>query len=202
MSKKINVVNRDIIDDIVVKNSSKNQQIFESIQQIPTYFGCTNNAESKLRLKRMKRHKDLGKQSLICDIITGTETLQLQSGDGQVITIEDEQYITTIVHPTIIAFIKSCIACSMTQCDDYNRVVSAMAEGLLKTIKHINLPIPLPADNKIQKIVGKELNEYLLKICEDTGTKWYEVITQPKTKAKSSGKDLLLKAAKSSDVTT
>lgn len=202
MAKRINVTNRDILDDVVIRNQARNEQIFESVQKIPTYFGSTDNAENKLKLRRTKRHKELVGQPLICDIITGTETLAMQGTEGTVITIEGGENIPTSVHPTIIKFVKTCVACSMTQCDDYNKVVAAMADGLLKTIKSINLPIPLPADNKTQKIIGEELNDYLKKICEETGTKWYEVISQPKTRRKASGKDLLLNAAKSSDTTS
>lgn len=195
---KTDIRDRDILDDVVVKNQGRNQQIFQSVQNIPTYFGSTNNSAEKFRLKQTARRKELGKQSLICDIILGTEALNLEGNDGKVVKVEGSLTSTTDIHPKIIKFIKTCVACSMTQCDDYNKVVGFMAKELLEMINHISLPIPLPADNKIQKIIGEELNDYLKKICDETETKWSEMIVQsPK---KKTGKDLLLSAARGSDI--
>ena len=195
---KTEVKDRDILDDVVVRNQGRNPQVFQSVQNIPTYFGSTKNAAPKFSLKQTKRRKELGKQKLICDIISGTESLQFDSADGKVVLLNEGKDVTVPVHPTIIKFIKTCIACSMTQNEDYNKVVAAMARELLKTIEHINLPIPLPADNKVQKLIAAELNEYLQKICDDTGTKWSEVVTTGRPK-KVSGKQMLLDAAGRAD---
>lgn len=196
MSKKkmsANATGRDIIDEVVTENASRNQKVFDDAVNYPPYFGSVNIGETKTQLTPIKNRTKLGKQPLISDIIEGTKNFKLDAGTAKVSLVEAGVVDKSIeVNPTIIKLIKTCVACSYSPNEDYSIVVTAFIHSLIGMLENINLPISLPADNKTQKIIGKELNDFLQSICDKEGIKYFEVLDTPKKKR---GKSKLLEAA-------
>lgn len=191
-----NEIGRDIIDEIVVKNSHINTELFNNAQSYPPYFGGVSIGEKQVKLNAIKNRKSIGQQKLICDIINGTRNFKLTDGEGKIHLIySDIDKKTVNVHPTLIKLIKTCVACSFNCCEDYSIVVSEFVKSLLDTIDNISYPINLPEDTKTQKIIAKELNEFLLEILVETNTSYSKVIEQPKKKKNNSIMGCILETA-------
>lgn len=189
-------MSRDIIDSVVTERASRNQEAFDDAAVYPPYFGKVNSKENKTLLTPIANRTKIGKQPLITDIIEGTKNFKLDDGEARVSLVEAGVISKNIeVHPTLIKLIKTCVACSYSPSEDYSIVVTAFIHALLRTIENINLPLSLPADNKTQKIVGDELNDFLKSICDKEGIKYYEMLDAPKKKKRVTRKSKLLEAA-------
>lgn len=185
----------DIIDEVVVKNQSRNQTVFEQAQDYPPYFGGTNVGEHKTQLKPIRNRNKLGKQRLICDIIEGTRNFKLDPGVARISLVEDGVISKNIeVSPTIIKLIKTCVACSYNANEDFSIVVTAFIHAVIETAEYPNLPLTLPCNNKTQKLVAAELNEFIKEIYDEEGIKYYEVVETKRSKKK--GNPLLEAAEK------
>lgn len=186
----------DIIDKIVMNNADRNRVLYDNACSIPHYFGGVNIGEDQLKLAVMKDKKNITTVSLINDIIYSTENLQLDASTvGVILDSRTGEGITHKVHPTIIKFIKSCIASSYNPCEDFSIVVSACVKEILDHIQNITLPLELPKKNKTQKLIAEGLNDYFKKLCDETNTSYSTVIDVPK-KGKKSVNQLLEQASK------
>lgn len=173
---------RDIIDDIVLQNSHRNKELYVSVCNIPKYFGAVHIGENRTTLKTVTGKKLLVGQKLISDVVYNTENLQLEPGTGVIQRIVDNELMDFEVHPKIIKFIKSSIACSYNPNMDFNTVVTACAKAVINNVEKLCLPLDLPAKNKTQKLIAAELNEYLKQLCDETGTKYTEEVDGSKKK--------------------
>jgi hypothetical protein len=120
--------------------------------------------------------------------------MKLEPGDGS-IQFAENGTITTVVkcNPVLIKLIKTCVALSYSVNEDYSTVVSAFVHELIKNCENINLPLSLPKNNKTQKIIAEELNQYLKELCEKNDIHYSEIIDAPKRLRKS--KASMLEAA-------
>jgi hypothetical protein len=177
----------DIVDEVVIANQSRNQELFNMAGSYPPYFGAVNIGEHKVKLSTVKGKSKLGQQPLIWDIIDGVKGFKLEPGNATINIVADGAVTKTInVHPELVKLIKVCLASSYSANEDFSIVVSEFVKSLIDMAEHINLPIGLPSNNKMQKIIGAELNEFLKKICDDNGIQYQDVIDIPKKRKKSS----------------
>lgn len=183
----------DIIDSVVVRNQGRNMDVFRSAQDYPPYFGPVNIGEHRLKLTHIHGRNKLGKQLLIQDIIEGVRNFKLDAGEAKVSLVKDGVISeSTVVHPILIKLIKTCVAASYNPNEDYSIVVSEFVTALLNSVGNLNLPLQLPENNKTQKIVALELNNYLKDLCNENSIPYHVVIESKPTKKK---KHPLLEAA-------
>lgn len=189
----IHETGRDIIDDIAVVNASRNIVAFENSKSLPMYFGGVEIGTTKVTLDPITNKKNIGKEPIIVDIINGTKNFNLSDEQARIIYMDGEITEKTLnVHPTLIKLLKTCVASSYNVCKDYSTVVSAFVKQLLDNLPTIILPLDLPAGNKLQKIIGSELNEFLKEICDTENIDYQEIVEKPK---KTKKKDALMDAA-------
>ena len=175
----------DIIDSVVVKNQGRNMDVFMSAQDYPPYFGAVNVGEHKLKLSPIHGRSKLGKQLLIQDIVEGVKNFKLDTGEAKVSLVKDGVIAeSTVVHPVLIKLIKTCVASSYNPNEDYSVVVSEFVTSLLNSIGNLNLPLQLPENNKTQKIVSLELNNYLKDLCDENDIPYHVVIESKPAKKK------------------
>ena len=91
---------------------------------------------------------------------------------------------STVVHPVLIKLIKTCVASSYNPNEDYSVVISEFVISLLNSIGNLNLPLQLPENNKTQKIVSLELNNYLKDLCDENDIPYHVVIESKPAKKK------------------
>lgn len=183
---------RDIIDEVVIKNQSRNQAMFDTCKDMPPYFGQTNIGEKKVSLSPIKRRDKFGKKKLIIDIIEGVNNLALKDSEASVIlTGEDGGTYQVKTHPVIIKFIKTCLACSYNINEDFSRVLSDFAKEVIEHCDNLSLPISYYPANKTQKVLVNELNDYLKELCDENGITYSEVITSKGSKRSRSMKDAI-----------
>lgn len=183
----------DIIDSVVVKNQGRAMDVFMSAQDYPPYFGAVNTGEHKLKLSPIRGRNKLGKQLLIQDIVEGVKNFKLDAGEAKVSLVKDGVIAeSTVVHPVLIKLIKTCVAASYNPNEDYSIVVSEFVKLLLDNVGNLNLPLQLPENNKTQKIVSLELNNYLKDLCNENDIPYHVVIDSKPVKKK---KHPLIKAA-------
>ena len=175
----------DIIDSVVVKNQGRNMDVFMSAQDYPPYFGAVNVGEHKLKLSPIRGRSKLGKQLLIQDIVEGVKNFKLDTGEAKVSLVKDGVIAeSTVVHPVLIKLIKTCVAASYNPNEDYSVVISEFVISLLNSIGNLNLPLQLPENNKTQKIVSLELNNYLKDLCDENDIPYHVVIESKPAKKK------------------
>lgn len=175
----------DIIDSVVVKNQGRNMDVFMSAQDYPPYFGAVNVGEHKLKLSPIRGRSKLGKQLLIQDIVEGVKNFKLDAGEAKVSLVKDGVIAeSTVVHPVLIKLIKTCVAVSYNPNEDYSVVISEFVISLLNSIGNLNLPLQLPENNKTQKIVSLELNNYLKDLCDENDIPYHVVIESKPAKKK------------------
>lgn len=175
----------DIIDSVVVKNQGRNMDVFMSAQDYPPYFGAVNVGEHKLKLSPIRGRSKLGKQLLIQDIVEGVKNFKLDTGEAKVSLVKDGVIAeSTVVHPVLIKLIKTCVASSYNPNEDYSVVISEFVISLLNSIGNLNLPLQLPENNKTQKIVSLELNNYLKDLCDENDIPYHVVIESKPAKKK------------------
>lgn len=183
----------DIIDSVVVRNQGRAVDVFRSAQDYPPYFGPVNIGEHRLKLTHIHGRNKLGKQLLIQDIIEGVRNFKLDAGEAKVSLVKDGVISeSTAVHPVLIKLIKTCVATSYNPNEDYSIVVSEFVTMLLNSVGNLNLPLQLPENNKTQKIVALELNNYLKDLCNENDIPYHVVIESKTVKKK---KHPLLEAA-------
>lgn len=177
----------DIIDSVVVRNQGRAMDVFKSAQDYPPYFGPVNIGEHRLKLTHIHGRNKLGKQLLIQDIIEGVRNFKLDAGEAKVSLVKDGVISeSTVVHPVLIKLIKTCVAASYNPNEDYSIVVSEFVTTLLNSVGNLNLPLQLPENNKTQKIVALELNNYLKDLCNENDIPYHVVIeSKPKRKKKN-----------------
>ena len=175
----------DIIDSVVVKNQGRNMDVFMSAQDYPPYFGAVNVGEHKLKLSPIRGRNKLGKQLLIQDIVEGVKNFKLDAGEAKVSLVKDGVISeSVVVHPVLIKLIKTCVASSYNPNEDYSLVVSEFVNTLLTNVGNLNLPLQLPENNKTQKIVALELNNYLKDLCNENDIPYHVIIESKQVKKK------------------
>lgn len=188
----------DIIDSVVVKNQGRAMDVFMSAQDYPPYFGAVNTGEHKLKLSPIRGRNKLGKQLLIQDIVEGVKNFKLDAGEAKVSLVKDGVIAeSTVVHPVLIKLIKTCVAASYNPNEDYSIVVSEFVKLLLDNVGNLNLPLQLPENNKTQKIVSLELNNYLKDLCNENDIPYHVIIDSKPAKKK---KHPLIEAAEKGKV--
>lgn len=184
----------DIIDEVVIGNAARNQELYDNACSSPRYFGAVNIGEDQLKLQLLSGKNNITKLSIINDIIYSAENLQLdESDDSSIVMVYGDMGVPHEFHPNIIKFIKSCIACSYNPNADFSLAVSNFVTKFLGSLDNgLTLPIDVTAENDVQKLVVSELNDYLKKICDETGTSYSDVIdVKPKRKTGKSVTDRL-----------
>ena len=192
-------MSRLIIDDIVDRNRERNLSTYFTAKELPKYFGEVEDAREATKLDSVRGAKKTG-NSLIENIKIGVEAMQLEGSKGiireSVNGIPRDKY----VHPDIIKLAKVCIIGSYSQNEDYTEVVSEFAKNILIMADNINVPIPLPKNNKLQKLLSEELNEYLLEFLQKRNIPYFETVDNVKATVVKSKKNKLLEAANAADV--
>lgn len=159
-------VGRDIIDDTVSKNSYLNHELYSQAKSNPAYFGQVSIGEEQVTLSAIKGRANTQKSFIICDIINGTESMNLNDGPAEIRILSDGRVISEKTHPAIIKYIKSCIVCSYSPSSDFTEIVSAFATTLIEDASNLTIPLNVFCKNNIQKIILKELNDYLKELCD------------------------------------
>lgn len=174
---------RPILDDIVTSNKNRNLALYSQALAYPPYFGRVNIGMHKVELAGIKTVKSMEKQSLIHAIINTAEMMKLKEGTGIVRLYKNGVLTDVNVDPYLIRFIKACAVCSYSMNEEYSIAVTDFLKEVLDNIDSLYIPIQIRDTSKVQKIVCKELNEYLKKICDETGTKYSEVVKAKKSKS-------------------
>lgn len=188
-------MSRLIIDDIAHRNRERNLDTYFTAKELPVYFGEVEDSKEVIKLDSIRGSHKTG-NSLIENIKIGVEVMQLDSSDGTIRELINGVPKDHKVHGDIIKLAKVCIIGSNSQNEDYTEVVSEFAYNILRMADNINVPVMLPKNNKLQKLLADELNEYLLEFLQKRDIPYYEVIENKPSKPKNK----LLEAANASDV--
>lgn len=182
------LVNRDVIDDVVISNSSRDLEKFNQISSLPAYKFDTNTERVKLKFDTVSKSLS-NKRSLISPIKDNFELLQLNGDEGHVYMVTNQKVLEDIkVSPVIIRLVKACAASSYSTNEEYTEVVSTFIKELLRSPDNISIPLQLPMDTKMQKLVSEELNEFLKELLIQHNIKFHCVVEIP---GNSKRKDLL-----------
>lgn len=192
-------MSRLIIDDIVDRNRERNLSTYFTAKELPKYFGEVEDAREATKLDSVRGAKKTG-NSLIENIKIGVEAMQLEGSKGIIRELVNGIPKDKHVHPDIIKLAKVCIVGSYSQNEDYTEVVSEFAKNILIMADNINVPIPLPKNNKLQKLLSEELNEYLLEFLQKRNIPYFEIVDNVKATVIKSKKNKLLEAANAADV--
>ena len=192
-------MSRLIIDDIVDRNRERNLSTYFTAKELPKYFGEVEDAREATKLDSVRGAKKTG-NSLIENIKIGVEAMQLEGSKGIIRELVNGIPRDKYVHPDIIKLAKVCIVGSYSQNEDYTEVVSEFAKNILIMADNINVPIPLPKNNKLQKLLSEELNEYLLEFLQKRNIPYFEIVDNVKATVVKSKKNKLLEAANAADV--
>lgn len=188
-------VGRDIIDDTVHRNYNRNVHLYNQATSMPTYYGRVNIGMSPITLNTVKNKSNMSERPIIHDIIVSSQNLQLTGDIGKVINVSTGEPVTVSCHPKLIAFIKACAAAHPSTCPEYSEVIALYTQELIKGLPNLNLPINIPTTSKIGSVVLGELNDYLIKMCQDVGIKYYDELEAQSVEEKSSLRRALDKAA-------
>lgn len=192
-------MSRLIIDDIVHRNRDRNLSTYFTAKEMPVYFGEVEDSREAVKLDSIRGSKKTG-NSLIESIKIGVEAMQLDSSDGLIRELIGDEHRDRKVHGDIIKLAKVCVIGSYSKNEDYTKVVSEFAINILRMADNINVPIPLPKNNKLQKLLAEELNDYLIEFLDKRNIPYYEIIDNDKSKSPKKKNNKLLEAAKASDV--
>lgn len=192
-------MSRLIIDDVVHRNRERNLSVYFTAKELPRYFGEVEDTKESVKLDSIRGSRKTS-NSLIENIKIGVEAMQLESSNGVIRELNGDTHVDKRVHGDIIKLAKVCVIGSYSQNEDYTEVVSEFARNILIMADNINVPISLPKNNKLQKLLSEELNEYLLEFLQKRNIPYFEVI-EDKTKKKSKvKKNKLLEAAEAANV--
>ncbi len=173
----------DIIDDVALKNQDRNTDLFLMCKDMPPYFGQTNIGEEKVTLTPIKRRGKLGNLKLVADVVEGVRNLTLKDTPASITLVEEGGGTRRVpVHPEIVKFVKTCTVCSYNANSDFCDVLTFFVHEVTGNCEHLILPIDYHAANKTQKVLTKELNEFLKELCDENGIEYGEVLPTKKTK--------------------
>lgn len=176
---------RDIIDGEVESRRYIMPELYGQVQGNPGFYGQVNIGCDSMHLNTIRNKKELDNHLLIDDIISTAENLKLRDGLTPSVRILTDHVSVLETSKEVIAFIKACIAGSYTSSSEFSLAVSAFVKELLPTVNQLCLPIQVQTSSKIEEVVVTELNEYLRKICDESGTKYTEVIVSQNKSPKS-----------------
>lgn len=181
--KKV-LASRDVIDDIVVSNSTRDLEKYNQIMSLPAYRFDTNTERVRLKFDVVSKSTS-NNRSLISPIKDSFELLQVNGDEGHVYIIENQKMSNDIkVSTVLIRLIKACAASSYTTNEEYTEVVSAFIQELLKSPDNISIPLSLPTDTKLKKLVADELNEFLKELLVKYNIGFHVVVEIPGGKRK------------------
>lgn len=188
-------VGRDIIDDIVINREHINPSLLETIKLNPQFFGGVIIEDDKIRLESIKGKTKIKSRRLISSIEEGVKLFKLEPTEP-IIKIMNNGVVEDIkVDAVIIKLIKVGIIASYSPNEDYSKVVTEFVKAILQNPSNINLPLDLPTDNKVQKIIADELNEYIKELLDSNNIKYHNQLLVEKQK-----KNKLMQAAEAADV--
>ena len=172
-----------IIDDIVIENAHRNPKVFEGARDYPPYYGYTSIAEKKTKLTTISNKKNITPMSFINDILLIYNSLNINSDIKPHVAYVDDNSKTTYWYTSekIIRLVKACSASSYSKCKDFSDVVSEFTKALLDTKGNICLPLPLPRETALQRIIGDELMELLKSILDEENIHYTTEIVQKKS---------------------
>lgn len=163
---------RDIIDDVVRKNSSINPTLYEQTKSIPAYFGAVEIGEDPISLSSPKSRNKVSNLSLICDIVTSVESLKLSDGEATVRRLTGDEMSTVKTTPSIIKLIKACTVASYSKSEDFCFAVTGFVKTLLDQLPNVTIPMGVFVQNDVQKVIVDELEEYLKTLLERDGVEY------------------------------
>lgn len=188
-------VGRDIIDDIVINRERINPSLLETIKLNPQFFGGVIIEDDKIKLESIKGKTKIKSRRLISSIEEGVRLFKLEPTEP-IIKIMNNGVVEDIkVDAIIIKLIKVGIIASYSPNEDYSKVVTEFVKTILQSPSNINLPLDLPTDNKVQKIIADELNEYIKELLDSNNIKYHNQLLVEKQK-----KNKLMQAAEAADV--
>ncbi len=174
---------RDIIDETALRYQDRNIELFNTCKDMPPYFGKVNIGEERTALTPVKSRGKLGRQKLIADVIEGTRNLALKDTPAYVLLVGANKSTRKVyVNPVLIKFIKTCVVCSYNSNSDFSDVLTFFVHEVTGHCDDLVLPIDYHSANKTQKIVAKELNEFLKELCDENGIKYGEVVQVKRAK--------------------
>ena len=185
---------RDIIDDVVEANKERNIDVYTDAKNMPPYYGAVSIGEDPVSLTTIKNRKNFVQSSMIGDIISSAENMQLSSDNAEIRRLIGEELNVEKVHPAIVKLAKACIAGSYSPSEDFTKAVSNFAKQLLTDAAHLCLPLDAYAENDAQMIIINELNEYLKDLCTRNDIPFGEVVV-----VKSRGKRTLRECIKDAE---
>lgn len=187
---------RQMIDDVVVYNRSRNPEVYYELSSMPIY-GCEVRDASKdvIKLDSVSS-KDASKLGIMEIIRVGVENFTLEPGDGTVVLLREnnEEPENVKVSPIVVKLLKVATAASFSQNEDYCYVLSELVKQILENVKNITLPLSLPKNNKTQEVLSAELNDVVKELFDKYDVPYSAILDTTK------GVNKLLKAAEASNV--
>ena len=192
---KEGAMGRQIIDDVVETNKSRNMENYTRCKMIPTYMGYVNIGERRVELDSFKKRKDLNPITLIAPLTKGVEHFRINPGDAYIFTAnENGEPVKSQVHPTVIRIIKVATALSINPNSDYSLCMTELVKGLCEMASiGYTLPMSLPTGSKTQEVISREINDYLLEIFKDDNVPFNTIVGEAKSESEM---DRLLALAK------
>ena len=126
---------RDVIDEVVLENRSRNIETFNSVKDLPVYQCGVQLETQKLKFDSAKK-KDNVTSNIIQDIINGVQTFNLKDEDSYVLLVNpDGSTRQVLTHPMLIKFIKVGVASSVNVNVDYSEVFRICPLGIMWYMK-------------------------------------------------------------------
>lgn len=187
---------RQMIDDVVVYNRSRNPQAYYELSGMPIYSCEIRDASKDVIKLDSITNKNASKLGIMEIIKAGVENFALEPGDGTVVLVKEngEEPENVKVNPVTVKLIKVATAASFSQNEDYCYVLSEMVRQVLNNVKNITLPLSLPKNNKTQEVLSEELNDVVKELFDKYNVPYSVILDSTK------GVNKLLKAAEASNV--
>lgn len=177
---------RSIIDGVVIDNQFIDRELYTLVRNAPQYQGCVNIGTPKLELKGLSRPMQL---NLIHDVIGTVDRMEFTSDVPASIMFKNNTgEIQREVPIDLIRVIKALAVCAINKNQYMSEVLSTFAVTLLVQYANfgkVSLPVNLPRNNKLQEIVGKELNTWFESYSKEHGIESLDIVSAAKKKVKS-----------------
>lgn len=173
---------RDIIDDVVISNRSRNEAIFEQASKLPPYFGSVEIGLPTIDLNSIQKKDRCEVQKLITPLIETVNNYNLE-GSPKLFVMCDGQPKQIDTHMVLIKIIKAATALSISISEDFASTMAEFVNKLIDGIVNgIIVPFEFNINSNLQKVLSKELNEYLESVLIENNIEHNSVIKVKKEK--------------------
>ena len=172
---------RPILDGVVSGNILSHPDLADMVFASPMYEG--NAAQDVIKSVTVSKCKSAKRVPIIQEIINTYGSLKLEDSYS-FMNLYGKEVSCNI---NLVRFVESCIIGQINVNPAYSNIICDYVRELMSLISEngLSLPVAVPTLTKFEEIVVKELNDFLLEICEKEGISYSKIVATKKSRKKS-----------------